>query len=113
MQNFISLNSAMESVEIAQHSYTMTPVFLGTVEEINNYHDNYSRDLPNNTYYRYMASNTVGGGQLGNATWYVEGLKSSNSYEWQLARTYLSLANGGMRYRSKWNGAWGEWTSLI
>lgn len=104
-----SLNSAMESVNRVQTALTMSPAYLNTVDLINNYHNSYSNNLPDNTWYRYMANQRAAGGMLGGGYWYIEGVKSTKDWEWQMARSYLMLANGGLRYRTKQAGVWQPW----
>lgn len=102
----------MESVNRAQTALTMSPAHLITVDLINNYHDSYSNNLPDNTWYRYMANHRVAGSSLGGGYWYIEGVKVNKDYEWQMARLYLTLANSGIQYRVKQAGVWKPWEKV-
>lgn len=96
----------------SENMLTMTAVPLNTVDLINKYHDQYSADLPDDTWYRYMTNHRVSGGKLGGGRWYVEGVKSTKDWEWQMARTYMTLEYGGLCFRVKQSGVWQPWVKI-
>lgn len=102
------INSIANNTDQAVFDY----IAKKTTEEIKNYYDHYSDNLQDNTWYHFVVSHGAFWETLGGGRWFVEGFKATDSYEWQLARTYSTLANGGMRYRVKEANAWKEWEKV-
>lgn len=88
----------------------MPSISTTDLASINNAYDNYSNGLAPNTYYRFLIFHNVVHNVLGGGTWYVEGVKVFNEYEWQQARCYDAT---GMKIyvRSKFNNAWNAWVA--
>ena len=59
-------------------------------------------------YYCIAVAVKIWGGYGGD--WYVEGVRSSSDYEWQIATSYISHTKRFMR--SKNNGVWGDWIDV-
>lgn len=78
-------------------------------EAIDEFYDNYSKNLNSNTLYFARISHNVLHPILKGGIFALEGFKATNSYEWQITTTYSS--GGISRFcRSKMNGEWKDWT---
>lgn len=77
--------------------------------------NNYSANLPINTYYNFTLSVAVSNLSIMGGTYYVEGMKTSADYEWQRMTKY---PNGNtlppllMSGRSKFAGTWTAWENI-
>lgn len=75
--------------------------------------DTYSNTFNNCTWYRLVMSLTRLHPILGGGTFYVEGFKTDNNYEYQTAQIYTNEASGTRMYkRCKSVGIWNTWKSI-
>ena len=81
--------------------------------DADNYMDNYSNPLPNDTHYFTIVNLSVLHSSLGGGHFLVEGTKTTNKWEWQKATTYNVTSGIGIHARSKSNGTWGEWKRIF
>lgn len=74
--------------------------------------DTYSSTFAEGTWYRLAMSLSRAHPILGGGTFYVEGFKADNSYEYQTAQIYNGEPSGIRVYRrSKALGAWNTWNA--
>ncbi len=99
-----SLNSAIENVNEKFYQLKPRTFSFSSSAEIENHYDNYSNNVQNGFYYAFYINHGAGYSTLGGGSWYVEGLKTSNAYEWQRAISY-----NGFFYRIKNASNWGNW----
>ena len=81
--------------------------------DADNYMDNYSNPLPNDTHYFTIVNLSVLHSSLGGGHFLVEGTKTTNQWEWQKATTYNATSGINIHARTKSNGAWGEWKRIF
>lgn len=87
---------------------------MGNETEINNYLDNISANLQNNTHYRRVIDISVFHPILYGGRYYIEGFKTDGDYEYQIARKYTTSTEGSInKVRSKNNGIWNTWRNLV
>ena len=87
----------------------MTKVSGSSDSEIDSIYDNWASELGGNTWYRGLVGHNILHSILGGGTFYIEGFKMSDFYEWQTSRSYSSISI--IEYvRSKHNGTWTSWT---
>lgn len=92
------------------YKYYMAGVNGIDLTTIQNTYDNYSSTFADSTYYRFTIQHAVSYNILGGGRWYVEGFKTGNSFEFQVAKSYE--VNGIREFvRSKYNGTWNSWGS--
>ena len=72
------------------------------------FYNNYSASMPNNTYYRDFVANSSG--LMNGVNVMLEGMKSTNDYEWQRVTAYFDDL---MMIRRKWAGKWEEWKKVV
>lgn len=90
----------------------ITLFYINSVADMTELYNNYSKDMPNRTYYRFVAQHNIGEGFLTGGCWYVEGFKNDNNYEWQMAKLYVQLARHPIQYRVK-NVNWLSWENVV
>lgn len=78
-------------------------------EAIDEFYDNYSKNLNSNTLYFARISHNVLHPILKGGVFALEGFKATSSYEWQITTTYSSTGGVSRFCRSKINGEWKDW----
>ena len=81
--------------------------------DADNYMDNYSNPLPNDTHYFTNVNLAVVHSSLGGGSFLVEGTKTTNQWEWQKATKYNTTSGIDIHVRTKSNGTWGEWKLIF
>lgn len=81
--------------------------------DADNYMDNYSNPLPNDTHYFTIVNLSVSHSSLGGGGFLVEGTKTTNQWEWQKATKYNTTSGIEIHARTKRNGTWGEWKLIF
>lgn len=111
----LPLSAAQGNILDKKHSQAQLPIHNGnTVAEISSIYDNYSSDMPSDTYYKGIVKHNVGGYVLGGGTYLLEGLKTSSHYEFQKATIYSDDGGHPRTYcRTKWNNTFGDWDILV
>lgn len=117
------------SIEKALNSTSTNPVANSTIynalnefkhigytsdntDELNNYLDTISTDMPESTSYtRRLVANTSSFYLKSGGTWVIEGFKQSATYEWQIAIKWVTTGVY-IRTRSKISGTWQEWHDI-
>ena len=72
------------------------------------FYNNYSASMPNNTYYRDFVANS--GTVMSGVNVMLEGMKTTNDYEWQRVTAYFTDL---MMIRRKRAGTWEEWKTVV
>lgn len=72
------------------------------------FYNNFSASMPNNTYYRAFLTNSRG--VMSGVNVMLEGMKTTNDYEWQRVTAYFTDL---MMIRNKRAGTWEEWRTVV
>lgn len=87
-------------------------ISFSKVEDIDNWLNTVSDNMPNDTHYIRKFSCNVGHPVLGGGDYLLEGFKTNNNYQWQKVTSY-TVDNDGINRnfeRTKYAGNWGAWT---
>ena len=84
------------------------PVISVTEANLDKY-NTMSDGMPNGTYYKRIVANTVVVPEVGGGNWYLEGVRTSDKWEWQMIRAYHE---GFIKFREKANGVWSKFRTI-
>lgn len=100
----------MDFMRLNSNSWLANPVLYGNSEErVSDVIDNFSKDLPDNSFYKFTIQVTFVHPVLGGGNKNFIGAKTGDAYEWQIAIDY---AHDNLFFRRKNGGTWHDFKRI-